>query len=135
MVILIFIWFLVGCVFAFPYTYLAGNGVDGIMNFLSVAWISPVGAIVVSMVFMFSNRKETLKASIVGIYFCLPIVFNWLSKFAGILGYHELKLFLFDIRYPSLAYALILVLGVTTIIFRIKKYKKRKRLQKRIPGN
>ncbi|MEW6616989.1 MAG: hypothetical protein AB1333_01055 [Patescibacteria group bacterium] len=135
MILLIFIWFLLGCILALPYTYLAGGGVDGIMNFLSVAWISPVGAIVVSLVFMFSNKKEILKASTVGVYFCLPIIFNWLSKLAGILGYNELKLFLFDIRYPSLAYALVLVVIVTIIIFRIRKYKKRKRLRKRVPGN
>lgn len=135
MIIFIFLWFLIGCVIAIPYTYLAGNGGEGILSFLSTAWISPLGAIVVFLVFTFSNKKEVLKASIVGMYFCLPIIFNWFSKFAGILGYNELKSFFFDIRYPSLAYAIVLVLVITIITFRIKKYKKRKRLRKRVPGN
>ncbi len=136
MVFIIFAWFIAGCAFALPYAYLAGNGGENIINFLSIAWISPIGAIIMSLVFMFSNKKEGMKTGIVGAYFCLPIILNWLSKLAGILGYDELKLFIFDIRYLSLAYVFVLVLvsTVVVIVFRIKKYEKRK-LRKRTPGN
>lgn len=133
--IFIFLWFFIGCIIAVPYSYLAGNDPESIMGFIKTAWISPIGAIIVFIVFSLSQYKTAIRNTILALmYFCLPIILNGLSKIAGLLGYEYWEKLIFDMRYPMLSYVALFIVLFFILFYYIKgkiKRKKQKRWRER----
>ena len=124
--------FLCGCILVFPYMYCSGVDLNSFWSFASVGWIPPFAGVILFFVFMISNKNEMRNTFIVGIYFCLPIIFYQLSKLAETLGYSGLGRVLYYLRYPILLYVFIFITIFTSLFWYIKGRKKRMAMKKRI---
>ncbi len=108
------LWFLVGCILATPYTWLA-NG--GFTNFFLTVCIAPFGALVLYFTYM-SQLSKWGNGFFweVAAYVCLPVIMNGASLLVKRLGYETIASYIFGWRYFSLVVVPLLIVAYFAII-------------------
>ena len=103
------LWFLIGCVIAIPYTFLANGNFD---DFFITAWIAPAATVLmfISYTLRHVGRRDTKELKWGGWFFwalmtylCLPIILNGASLLLKWMGYGAASHYAFEGRFVGLA--------------------------------
>lgn len=101
---IVIVWFILGCVIAIPYTFLANGTFE---HFFITAWIIPACALVLTFYLILPTNTLGGKRSFwltfwaLTFYFCLPIIMNGTSLLLKHMGHEAAGQTVFDLRYIS----------------------------------